>query len=242
MRPGQTLRLEHVVRNTGADPIPVTQATLESLLDRGVWLGAGNPVLPLLELHTPSPLAAGHHIPAGASVRVCLEFRVPDPRLDAFAGNERDGAFRLVQLGDALWVETRYRPERGNQREPTSWGGIVQLILADGADLLEICRQEGLRAGMGNASLRHREGGGDPYPGAVWVQVPRDRSVATAVAQLRRRPDVQTATSVERGDPGAEGCGPHSPCDPGHVCCYPCGIAGCANSCFAGSTCPTRMP
>ena len=236
MRPGQTLRIEHTIRNTGATPHTLTEAFLAQLLDRDVWLGQGNPELPLLDVQTPSPVAPGDRIAPGASLRVCMELRLPETRLDAFAGDQRSAVFRLAQLRDSLILSARYPPERGSEREPSSWGGIVRLRLAEGASLLAICREEGLRAGMGTGGLLHGSGDGGA-PGAVWVQVPRSRSVMAAVARLQRRADVLAATPIEHGDPGTEGCGAYNPCGPGQVCCSG-GAGGSAPSCFSGSTCP----
>ncbi len=231
MRPGQVLRFEATLRNVSDEPIVISErlaATYRS----------GHSALfnELVETQLMGPLAAGQELRPGAMIRMCGEFRIPDTPLYAFSD---DGREALYYLND-YWggVQVRYPPERGAAREPTSWGGMVSVSLVDGASLLDVCRQEHLRIARGR---QLHSGQGVQRPG-LYVQVPRDSSVAQAVERLTLRPDVISAEPLNRGDPGTEGCSEYAPCGAGQVCCYLCGIAGCPMSCYAGSSCPTGIP
>lgn len=230
MRPGEQLRLEVVFRNAGDTPVLITGMVLDQYLNSFSH--------ELVEVQFAGVLEAGQELPPGGIIRVCGEMTVPDAPLYSF---EDDGRDVFYAFNDS-WggVQVRYSPETGSAREPNSWGGIVRLTLADGVRLIDVCREEGLRAAP-HLNLGRAAGAAD-VPGETWLQVPKDTSVASAVERLSAREDVLAAVAVHRGDPGAEGCGPFAPCGAGQSCCYRCGIPGCPRSCMAVRQCPTNIP
>jgi hypothetical protein len=206
-----------------------------------------------LPVRTEPPLRQGRRIAPGGVLRLCASFEVGDTPLDAAPpsqGGERaytvSWTSPVRESGEAQSVGNdiivvHYPIDSGPvRREEESWGGVIAVQVREGGDLAQIARETGMRLGTG---VRLFERMRDVAPAsAQHVQAPPDLTVRDATARLLARPDVERATPLMRGDPGTEGCSEHSPCGPGESCCYLCGIAGCPNGCYAGTSCPTGMP
>ena len=248
--PGSVVRVEVTLENVGNADLTISESTRESLR---VVNAPGGP----LPITTPSELRVGQRVVPGAMLRLCVEFDVGQaplvvsPRTDGVREYLFGWSPFVLETGHPIYlggpnVVTRYVVPSARRRERDSWGGVISLQLAEGASLLQIARQTGVQIGSRVPLFESRDA---PRPGSVarptnalLVEAPAHMTVAEAVTALTAFSGVISAVPLFQGDPGTEGCSENSPCAPGLVCGYPCGIAGCPHACMTREEARVRRP
>ena len=243
--PGSVVRVEVTLENVGEAALTISETAFASM--RSVRT-AGGP----MPTTSPSALAPGQRIEPGAMLRLCVELDVGDAPLTVSSGSDAVREYPLsfpavvLETGHPLYhlgatVIARYRIPSGRRRESDSWGGVIAVRPAPGASLLAIARETGIQLGSRVPLFVGRESAERPDD-EVLFEAPVHMRVRDAVATLGARADVVSAAPILQGEAGTEGCSDNSPCRPGLVCGYPCGIDGCPNACMTRAASRIRRP
>ncbi|AKF04827.1 hypothetical protein [Sandaracinus amylolyticus] len=250
-RPGDVVRFDVAITNAATVPLALSAYDVERLQRASVMGLSASWTMPLALAN--GALREGDTLAPGAMLRLCLAFDVGREPVDAappsaasqHVYNVDFPSFHHQGLGASggyvglvrRTIVVRFpRDRRPSLREPDSWGGVIALELAAGADVVAIARASGMRVGSGVRPFTPIDD--DARDPRTYVEAPPHLRVRDAAAALDARDDVLRATPLLRGDPGTEGCSEFSPCARGELCCYMCGIPGCPHGCYAGRSCP----